>query len=151
MTNKVNVELIPLDPRLKLAYATQGSAGVDLPAMIHEPLTIHPGERVKIGGGFKIHIRPHPGQRVMAVIAPRSGLGSKGLVVGNTIGVIDEDYQGEVGLTLFNSGKDAITIQPADRILQMLFVPVLQASFQVVESFSSSTERGEGGFGHTGT
>lgn len=151
MTDQIDVELIPLDPRLKLAYATQGSAGVDLPAMIDAPLTISPGQRIKIGGGFKIHIRPRPGQRAMAVIAPRSGLGSRGLVVGNTIGVIDEDYQGEVGLTLFNSGQEPITIQPGDRILQMLFVPVLQASFRVVDAFSSSTERGEGGFGHTGT
>lgn len=150
MSDQIDVELIPLDSRLKLAYATPGSAGVDLPAMIDEPLTISPNERVRIGGGFKIHIKPRPGQKAMAVIAPRSGLGSRGLVVGNTIGVIDEDYQGEVGLVLFNSGQEPITIQPGDRIFQMLFVPVLQASFQVVDSFSASTERGEGGFGHSG-
>ena len=150
MDSVVDVDLIALDPRLKLGYATEDSAGVDLPAMIDEPLTLKPGERRKVGGGFKIHARVKSGQRVVAVVAPRSGLGSRGLVIGNTIGIIDQDYQGEVGLTLFNSGKEDITISPGDRIMQMVFLPVLRANFRMVSEFSSDTRRGEGGFGSTG-
>lgn len=150
MSPEIDVEIIALDPRLSLAYATPDSAGVDLPAMIDEPLTLEPGERRKIGGGFKIHAQVSPGHRVMAMVAPRSGLGSRGLVIGNTIGIIDQDYQGEVGLTLFNSGKEPITIMPQERIMQMVFLPVLRANFRTVSEFSHTTERGEGGFGHTG-
>jgi dUTP pyrophosphatase len=147
----LTVDLLPTDTRLALTYATEHSAGVDLPAMIQEPLTLQPGERRKIGGGFKMHIRLGEGQLAAAIVAPRSGLGSKGLVIGNTIGLIDADYQGEVGLTLFNSGNEAITIAPGDRIMQMFFIPVLRAQFRVVDAFEETTARGEGGFGHTGT
>lgn len=150
MNSVVDVDLIALDPRLKLGYATEDSAGVDLPAMIDESITLKPGERRKIGGGFRIHARVEPGQRVMAMVAPRSGLGSRGLVIGNTIGIIDQDYQGEVGLTLFNSGSEDITINPGDRIMQMVFLPVLRANFRMVSGFSAATGRGEGGFGSTG-
>lgn len=150
MTSRLRVEIIPTDPRLSLRYATEHSAAVDLPAMIDEPLTLEPGQRKKIGAGFRMHIQLPPGQVVTAIIAPRSGLGSKGLVIGNTIGIIDADYQGEVGLVLFNSGDEPLTIAPGERIMQMLFVPVFQASFEIVEAFSSITARGEGGFGSTG-
>ena len=146
----LNVDLLSLDPRLQLAYATAQSAAVDLPAMIDEPFTLAPGERRKIGGGFKMHIQLPDNQLAAAVVVPRSGLGSRGLVVGNTLGLIDADYQGELGLTLFNSGSEPITISPGDRILQMFFIPVLRANFVSVTSFSSTTERGEGGFGSTG-
>lgn len=151
MKTHLDVELIPLDPRLVLNYATEQSAAVDLPAMIDEPLTLMPGERKKIGGGFKMHIKLGEGQLAAAIVAPRSGLGSKGLVVGNTIGLIDADYQGEVGLTLFNSGNEPITINPGERVLQMFFMPVFRAQFSIVERFTEKTARGEGGFGSTGT
>lgn len=150
MTHLLSVDLLPLDERLRLSYATDQAAGVDLPAMINEPLTLAPGERRKIGGGFKMHIRLGEGQRAAAIVAPRSGLGSRGLVIGNTIGLIDADYQGELGLTLFNNGPDPITIEPGDRIMQMFFIPVLRAQFRVVDSFEEATARGEGGFGSTG-
>lgn len=151
MSHTISVDLLPLDERLRLSYATDQSAGVDLPAMIEAPMTLQPGERTKIGGGFKMHIRLGEGQLAAAVVAPRSGLGSRGLVIGNTIGLIDADYQGEVGLTLFNSGSEPITIAPGDRIMQMFFIPILRAQFRVVEQFEEVTSRGEGGFGSTGT
>lgn len=150
MKPHIEVELIPLDARLVLDYATEQSAAVDLPAMIDEPLTIAPGERKKIGGGFKMHIQLGEGQLAAAIVAPRSGLGSRGLVIGNTIGLIDADYQGELGLTLFNSGSEPITIEPGDRIMQMFFIPVLRAHFTEVKRFKQTTRRGEGGFGSTG-
>ena len=146
----LHVDLLTLDPRLKLTYATAQSAAVDLPAMIDEPLTLQPGERRKIGGRFKMHIQLPDNQLAAAVIVPRSGLGARGLVVANTLGLIDADYQGELGLTLFNSGSDPITIEPGDRVLQMFFIPVLRANFVEVTEFASATERGEGGFGSTG-
>ena len=150
MTHQLSVDLLPLDERLALSYATDQAAGVDLPAMIESPLTLAPGERMKIGGGFKMHIRLGEGQLAAAIVAPRSGLGSRGLVIGNTIGLIDADYQGEVGLMLFNSGKEPITIEPGDRIMQMFFIPVLRANFKTVTTFEETTGRGEGGFGSTG-
>ena len=146
----LNVELLSTDARLKLAYATDDSAAVDLPAMIDEPLTLQPGERKKLGAGFKMHIQLEPGQCAAAIVAPRSGLGSRGLVIANTIGLIDADYQGELGLTLLNNGSEAITIQPGDRIMQMFFIPVLRAQFKPVTEFATVTGRGEGGFGSTG-
>lgn len=146
----LQVELLSTDSRLKLAYATDQSAGVDLPAMIDEPLTLQPGERKKIGGGFKMHIQLESGQCAAAIVAPRSGLGSRGLIISNTIGLIDADYQGELGLVLFNNGDEPITIEPCDRIMQMFFIPVLRANFIPVTEFSTKTGRGEGGFGHTG-
>lgn len=146
----LQVELLSTDSRLKLAYATDQSAGVDLPAMIDEPLTLQPGERKKIGGGFKMHIQLEPGQCAAAIVAPRSGLGSRGLIISNTIGLIDADYQGELGLVLFNNGDEPITIEPCDRIMQMFFIPVLRAQFKPVTEFSAVTGRGEGGFGSTG-
>lgn len=146
----LQVELLSTDPRLKLAYATAEAAAVDLPAMIEQPLTLQPGERIKIGAGFKMHLQVPEGQCAAAIIAPRSGLGSKGLVISNTIGLIDADYQGELGLTLFNNGAEPITIAPEDRIMQMFFIPVLRAKFVHVVAFSKTTERGEGGFGSTG-
>ena len=147
----LHVDLLSLDPRLNLHYASAHAAGVDLPAMIETPLTLQPGERCKIGAGFKMHIRLPEGTLAAAVVLPRSGLGAAGLVIGNTVGLIDADYQGELGLVLFNSGLAPITIQPGDRIMQMVFLPVLRAQFRMVETFEQATDRAEGGFGSTGS
>ncbi|MCF6211777.1 MAG: dUTP diphosphatase [Gammaproteobacteria bacterium] len=128
-------------------YATDGSAGMDLRACIDAPLEIRPGETQLIPTGIAIHIGD-PG--LAAVLLPRSGLGHKhGIVLGNLTGLIDSDYQGQLFVSCWNRGSDAFTINPGDRIAQMVFVPVVQASFEIVESFDDS-DRGEGGFGHTG-
>ncbi|HEB94471.1 MAG TPA: dUTP diphosphatase [Gammaproteobacteria bacterium] len=128
-------------------YATDGSAGMDLRACIDAPLEIRPAETQLIATGIAIHIGD-PG--LAAVLLPRSGLGHKhGIVLGNLTGLIDSDYQGQLFVSCWNRGSDAFTINPGDRIAQMVFVPVVQASFEVVESFGKS-DRGGGGFGHTG-
>ncbi len=148
-----DIQLKILDPRvgkeLELpAYATDGSAGLDLRACIDEPLTVQPGETHLVPTGFAMHIND---PSLAAVLLPRSGLGHKhGLVLGNLTGLIDSDYQGQVFVSCWNRGGKTYTIEPGERICQMVFVPVVQARFNVVEEFNQS-ERGEGGFGHSGT
>jgi dUTP pyrophosphatase len=139
-----------LDPRMKEllpAYATQGSAGLDLRACIDAPLVLEPGQTVMIPTGLAIHVAD-PGYAAM--ILPRSGLGHKnGIVLGNLVGLIDSDYQGQLMVSTWNRGHAAFTLQPLDRLAQLVIVPVLQVGFNVVDEFASS-ERGAGGFGSTG-
>ena len=129
------------------AYATPGSAGLDLRACVDAPLTIEPGQTVLIPTGLAIHIGD-PG--LAAMILPRSGLGHKhGIVLGNLVGLIDSDYQGPLMVSCWNRGSAAFTVQPLDRIAQLVIVPVVQASFRVLADFDASA-RGAGGFGSTG-
>ena len=128
-------------------YATDGSAGVDLRACIDEPLTLEPGQTELIPTGIAIHMKS---KDMAATILPRSGLGHKhGIVLGNLVGLIDSDYQGQLFISCWNRGNDTFTIEPADRVAQLMFIPVIQPEFQLVEEFDES-ERGEGGFGHSG-
>jgi dUTP pyrophosphatase len=128
-------------------HATDGSAGMDLRACVESNTLIQPGETLLIPTGFAMHISD-PG--MAAVILPRSGLGHKhGLVLGNLVGLIDSDYQGQVYVSCWNRSSKAFEIEPGMRIAQLVFVPVIMADFEVVESFEAS-ERGAGGFGHTG-
>ena len=139
-----------LDPRLKdqmPAYATTGSAGLDLRACIEEPLTLHPGETVLVPSGLAIHLAD-PG--LAAIVIPRSGLGHKhGIVLGNLVGLIDSDYQGQVFVSCWNRGREPFALNPMERIAQLVVVPVMQVKLNVVESFEESA-RGAGGFGSTG-
>ena len=129
------------------AYATPGSAGLDLRACIDAPLVLQPGQAELIPTGLAMHLGD-PG--LAAMILPRSGLGHKqGIVLGNLVGLIDSDYQGPLMVSAWNRGSAPVTIQPMDRIAQMVIVPVVQVAFRQVESFESS-QRGEGGFGSTG-
>ena len=129
-------------------YATAGSAGLDMRACIDEPVTVAPGDTVLIPTGLAIHIAD---ATLAAALLPRSGLGHKhGLVLGNLTGLIDSDYQGQVFVSCWNRGSQSYEIQPAERIAQMVFVPVEQVRFDVVEEFESS-DRGAGGFGHSGS
>jgi len=128
-------------------YATDGSAGLDLCACIDEPLTIRPGETHLVPTGFAIHIGEH---HLAAMILPRSGLGHKnGIVLGNLVGLIDSDYQGQLFVSVWNRGRETYTVEPGERIAQMIFAPVVRVDFEVVEEFEES-HRGHGGFGHTG-
>jgi dUTP pyrophosphatase len=128
-------------------FATDGSAGVDLCACLDQPLIIAPGATHLIPTGIAIHIA-NPG--LAALLLPRSGLGHKhGIVLGNLVGLIDSDYQGQVLVSCWNRGQDTFTIEPGERIAQMVFVPVAQVEFDVVDEFAVS-RRGAGGFGHTG-
>lgn len=128
-------------------YATSGSAGLDLRACIDKPITIQPNETILIGTGIAMHLN-HPGWA--ACLLPRSGLGHKhGIVLGNLVGLIDSDYQGEIKISCWNRGHESFTIQPGDRIAQMMIVPVVQVEFDIVDEFDTS-DRGEHGFGHTG-
>jgi len=146
------IKLKILDPRLGAEfplpeYATEGSAGVDLRACLESAVTIAPGETLLIPTGMAIHIDD---PSLAAVLLPRSGLGHKhGIVLGNLVGLIDSDYQGQVFVSCWNRGAEAFTVAPGERIAQMVLVPVVQARFEVVEEFESS-ERGAGGFGHSG-
>ena len=146
------IELKILDPRLGRDiplpdYATAGSAGLDLRACLAEPLTVQPGETHLIPTGLAIHISD-PG--LAAIVLPRSGLGHKhGIVLGNLVGLIDSDYQGELMVSCWNRGSAAFTIAVGERIAQLLIVPVVRAAFSVVAEFTPS-ERGAGGFGHSG-
>ena len=139
-----------LDPRMREVlpqYATAGAAGLDLRACLNAPLTLMPGDSQLVPSGIAIHIGD-PG--FAALILPRSGLGAKhGIVLGNLVGLIDSDYQGQVFISVWNRGNAAFTIQPMDRIAQLVVVPVQQVEFDVVEEFNSSY-RGAGGFGSTG-
>lgn len=130
-------------------YATAGSAGLDLRACISEPVHIAGGETRLIGSGLAISIHD-PG--LAAVLLPRSGLGSKhGIVLGNLVGLIDSDYHGEIKIAVWNRSDQSFTVEAGDRICQLVFVPVVQAQFQLVSEFSRDSVRGSGGFGHTGT
>ena len=128
-------------------YATEGSAGLDLRACVGKSLTLAPGETQLIPTGFAMHMQD---TGLAAVILPRSGLGHKhGIVLGNLTGLIDSDYQGQLFVSCWNRGHSTFTITPGERIAQMVFVPVVQASFEIVSEFDDS-DRGAGGFGHTG-
>lgn len=141
-----------LDPRLGREwplpeYATSGSAGMDLRACLDEPTNLAPGETALLPSGMAIHLAD-PG--LAAVLLPRSGLGHKqGLVLGNLVGLIDSDYQGEVKISCWNRGADSIRIEPGQRICQLVVVPVVQVHLEIVDEFEAS-ERAEGGIGHTG-
>lgn len=129
------------------AYATAGSAGMDLRALLEEKLTLNPGETQLIPTGMAIHLAD---PNYAAVILPRSGLGHKhGIVLGNLVGLIDSDYQGQLFVSCWNRGNEAFTIEVGDRIAQLVIVPVAQVEFELVEDFSES-DRGAGGFGSTG-
>ena len=144
------VDLKVLDARMAEylpAYATPGSAGLDLRACLDEPLVIEPGQAQLIPTGLSIHLND---SGLAAMLLPRSGLGHKhGIVLGNLVGLIDSDYQGPLMVSCWNRGQAAFTVQPLERIAQMVIVPVVQAQFRVVDSFDAS-DRGEGGFGSTG-
>ncbi len=148
-----SIELKILDPRVGDSvplpqYATDGSAGLDMRACIDEPVTVAPGETVLIPTGLAIHVAD---PSLAAVLLPRSGLGHKhGLVLGNLTGLIDSDYQGQVFISCWNRSSERYTVKPSERIAQMVFVPVEQVEFRVVEEFAVS-DRGAGGFGHSGT
>lgn len=148
--NPMKVDVKILDPRVKEkmpAYATTGSAGLDLRAMLDEPLTLDPGETRLIKTGLAIHLAD-PGYA--ALILPRSGLGHKhGIVLGNLVGLIDSDYQGELMVSTWNRGQEAFTIEPMERIAQLVIVPVVQMQMNIVDDFETS-DRGAGGFGSTG-
>ncbi|WP_028864639.1 dUTP diphosphatase [Psychromonas aquimarina] len=146
------IELKILDPRIGKEFplpehATAGSAGMDLRACIDQPMVIQPGETQLIPTGIAIHIAD---PKLAATILPRSGLGHKhGIVLGNLVGLIDSDYQGPLMVSCWNRSQESFTLQAGERLAQLVFLPVVQASFEIVESFDSS-ERGEGGFGHSG-
>lgn len=146
------IQLKILDPRLGKEiplpeYATDGSAGLDLRACLDEQLIVEPGETHLIPTGIAIHIDT---PELASMILPRSGLGHKhGIVLGNLVGLIDSDYQGQLFVSCWNRGDTPFTIEIGDRIAQMVIVPVVQAKFEIVDEFDSS-QRGAGGFGHTG-
>ncbi len=147
-----NVQLKILDARVGKEfplprYSTDGAAGLDLIACIDEHLRVEPGEAHLVPTGIAIHIAD---TELAAVLLPRSGLGHRhGIVLGNLVGLIDSDYQGQVFVSCWNRGHEHFVIQPGDRIAQMVFVPVVQARFEIVDDFTQSS-RGAGGFGHTG-
>ena len=146
---KIDVKII--DPRLQdnlPAYATAGSAGLDLRACLSEPLTLAPNAWQLVPTGIAIHLAD---AGYAALILPRSGLGHKhGIVLGNLVGLIDSDYQGQLMVSAWNRSEVAFTIEPMERIAQLVVVPVLQAEFNVVSDFAAPSERGEGGYGSTG-
>ncbi|HEU0199736.1 MAG TPA: dUTP diphosphatase [Burkholderiaceae bacterium] len=146
----MNLDVKILDPRLHdnlPHYATTGAAGLDLRAAVEAPLTLAPGDAALIPTGMAIHLAD-PGYAAM--ILPRSGLGHKhGIVLGNLVGLIDSDYQGQLMISTWNRGRESFTIQPMERIAQLVIVPVVQAHLNIVDEFAAST-RGVGGFGSTG-
>lgn len=148
----IDVDLKILDPRIGAeiplpAYATPGSAGLDLRAALAQPLVLRPGQSELVPTGFAIHVKDRD---YCAVILPRSGLGHRhGIVLGNLVGLIDSDYQGPLMVSCWNRSDEAFTIAPGDRIAQLVFLPVAHAAFRVVDAFEP-TERGEGGFGSSG-
>ncbi len=130
------------------SYATPGSAGMDLRACLDDSLLVEPGQTVLIPTGLAVHIAD---PQLCAMLLPRSGLGHKhGIVLGNLVGLIDSDYQGQLMVSCWNRGQQSYQIQPGERIAQMILVPVVQADFAIVDEFSDS-DRGEGGFGHSGS
>lgn len=146
--HRIDVKL--LDERLKThppAYATGGAAGLDLRACLPAPITLHPGETTLVPSGLAIHLAD-PG--LAAMVLPRSGLGHKhGIVLGNLVGLIDSDYQGQIFVSLWNRGASEFVLQPLERIAQLVVVPVVQVALREVLDFAAS-QRGEGGFGSTG-
>ena len=146
----MQVDVKILDPRIKKmmpAYQTAGSAGLDLRAMLDEPLTLQPGETKLIKTGLAIHLAD---SNYAALILPRSGLGHKhGIVLGNLVGLIDSDYQGELMISTWNRSQTPFTIEPMERIAQLVIVPVVQMQMNIVQDFKTS-DRGTGGFGSTG-
>ena len=146
---KIDVKI--LDPRIAdelPRYATPGSAGLDLRACLAEPLTLAPGACELVGTGLAIHLAD-PGHA--ALILPRSGLGHKhGIVLGNLVGLIDSDYQGQLMVSAWNRSDVAYTLAPMERLAQLVIVPVVQAQFNIVDEFPAASERGEGGYGSTG-
>ncbi|MDF1684698.1 MAG: dUTP diphosphatase [Legionellaceae bacterium] len=150
MSHPIQVKI--LDPRVgdsipMPTYATPGSAGIDLRVCIDEPLQIKAGETVLLPTGLSVYIAD---PALAAVILPRSGLGHKhGIVLGNLVGLIDSDYQGELKISCWNRGQEHFTVEPGDRIAQLVFIPVVRADFKLVEAFDE-TDRGEGGFGSSG-
>ena len=147
----MNVDVKILDPRMAdqlPTYATPGSAGLDLRACLDAPLTLAPNAWQLISTGLSVYLQD-PG--FAAMLLPRSGLGHKhGIVLGNVVGLIDSDYQGPLMVSCWNRSQEAFTIQPMERIAQMVIVPVVQARFNVVTEFGASSERGQGGYGSTG-
>lgn len=147
-----NIEVKILNPKIGKeiplpTYATEGSAGVDLRACLDEKLVLEPGQTELIPTGIAIHIQD---RNIAATILPRSGLGHKhGIVLGNLVGLIDSDYQGQLFISCWNRGNTTFEIESGDRIAQLVFLPVIQAKFDIVEDFDQS-DRGEGGFGHSG-
>ena len=147
-----NIEMKLLDSRLGAefplpSHATTGSAGIDLRACVDTSVVLKPGQTLLVSTGMAIHIGD-PG--LAAVLLPRSGLGHKhGIVLGNLVGLIDSDYQGQVFVSCWNRGDESFTIEPGERIAQMVFVPIVQAEFSIVDEFTPSV-RGAGGFGHSG-
>jgi dUTP pyrophosphatase len=148
MMRKLDVRI--LDARLSAdlpRYATRGSAGLDLRACIDAPMTLKPGESNLVASGIAIHLDD---EGLAAMILPRSGLGHKhGIVLGNLVGLIDSDYQGQIFVSIWNRGQNEYTVQPLERIAQLIVVPVVQVDLNIVDDFVES-ERGAGGFGHTG-
>ena len=146
---KLDVKI--LDARLRdamPAYATAGSAGLDLRACLDEPLTLAPNAWQLVPTGMAMHLKD---PAYAALILPRSGLGHKhGIVLGNLVGLIDSDYQGQLMVSAWNRSRVAFTIEPMERIAQLVIVPVVQAQFHVVDEFTQASERGEGGYGSTG-
>ena len=146
----MKIALKVLDERIREhlpRYATPGSAGLDLRALLDEPLTINPGETVLVKTGLAIHIGD---PNYAAVIIPRSGMGhKKGIVLGNLVGLIDSDYQGELMISTWNRGKEPFVLEPFERLAQLVVLPVVQPEFEIVTDFEASS-RGEGGFGSTG-
>jgi dUTP pyrophosphatase len=146
----MNIDVKILDPRMRdqlPQYATDGAAGLDLRACIDTPITLNPGETRLIPTGLAIHICD---SGYAALILPRSGLGHKhGIVLGNLVGLIDSDYQGQLMVSAWNRGQDAFELAPMERLAQLVIVPVVQATFKVVDEFDTSA-RGKGGFGSTG-
>ncbi len=147
----MELELKILDERIRQhmpAYATSGSAGLDLRACIAQPLVLQPRAWQMVPTGMAVHLRD-PGYA--ALLLPRSGLGHKhGIVLGNLVGLIDSDYQGELMVSVWNRSDTAFTVEPLERIAQMVIVPVVQAQFRVVDEFATSSERTTGGYGSTG-
>lgn len=152
MTAKHTLQVKILDPRIGKElplpeYATQGSAGLDLRACLDEELVLEPGQTTLIPTGLSIYIAD---PNLCAMLLPRSGLGHKhGVVLGNLVGLIDSDYQGQLMVSCWNRGHQTFTLTPGERIAQMVLVPVVQAEFEIVDDFTE-TERGEGGFGSSG-
>jgi dUTP pyrophosphatase len=144
------LEVRILDERIRETlphYATPGSAGLDLRACLRAPITLRAGESHLVPSGIAIHLG---NPRYAAIVLPRSGLGARhGIVLGNLVGLIDSDYQGEVMISVWNRGHNEFTIQPMDRVAQLVVVPVVQVDFEIVEAFTDS-RRGAGGFGSTG-
>jgi dUTP pyrophosphatase len=151
--NSVNIETKIVNPLIGdviplPSYTTDGSAAIDLRACLKEQIDIQPGETVLVGSGIAINIKD---PNIVGIIVPRSGLGiKKGIVLANTMGVIDSDYQGEIKIGLFNRSQNQYLVKPGERICQMLFMPVIIATLKLVQEFSNATYRGSGGLGHTG-